>query len=1353
MTRSLTLRVAALVILFVTGLPAAAGPAVAPDAPPRPAAAAQSAAPGQQIDSDGTLADLPFLRNGHTAVYDDVGNRILLFGGWNGQSYFNDLWALDPTVGSEAWARIDPAGSLPPARGQHSAILDSWNHRMIVFGGRGRLQGFNDVWALDLTAGAEAWTELTPSGAPPSPRRWHTAIYDHNNQRMIVFGGSSGGDVLAETWALDLSTPGAEAWTELDLGISIPSPRAQHSAVYDQPNQRMILFGGFTAGTPLNDVWELDLTLGGEVWTQMGPAGTFPAIRRGHSAVIDHLGHMLVLGGAGTTAFYNDLWRLELTAGAEQWVQLSPGGTLPSGRAWHSATMSSGAYRMFVLGGRGMGQGGGMQWVFDPSGLVWSPLAASLPVWWQGGGGLQGGQTLATVKPQVTLALEDARPDTVVNLMRGTEVWFTVRIATASSTYKNDIDVILDVDMYKIDILKAGTRQNDADDVVNWVTPDDLGAGRYQINNVDLLWDNGDAEYNTQVIFRGTVKTDAAEGTTPIDVDAFGTNWLNHLTDDTTARIYKDPQAWIVTNRRRLYVEFVNADVSNLLAEVFEQAQGAGYNDNPTAVVLYADRYHPSLRDWDNTNVDYTTPSSANLMANTLDDWLDTRGVTPEYLLIVGDDNILPRYRKHDYALVCGDGPCAEIDHPTCYGEEPVCNSLVAHNYFMTDNPYGDIAGGTDWQEGDLEIAVGRIVGIDPIDMQRFLENSANGPTSRVHKAILASGGEDHNDLWMPGDDNDAHDILKYALGYTMDEGLIDTGPTKDDVVDAIEAGFNVMVAAGHGEMDDWIAPGGKGSYPDAHLFSFDMDTYDSYGRIPTHRPFFLFQACRVGLSYTDGWNSWGPPYNDDSMVYALANLGASAVIASSGLSYGCFDPNCALDGEVLTNEFWLSAYAYPDRSDPLGWALMQTKDLFTITDDFSRKTVQSFTYFGVPWIRLPGAGQSVKGGALPIPADTASSGWSRPAQAGIDATYVITTHVDASTYAISTTAAGWNLIEVQGLTQRLASGAVTLPKAGLQLLLPLSATVTSLAFTPTDGITLTGLDIPTLYAGEPISGGLRGGFAATLDGLHPVTATWQPRMLDTHQLVIVQVIPVTYDATADEAVLYRSVDVAITYDTPRTVALTFYDTNQVHYLPGEAITATARIINAGDVTETVTGTLILQDAAGHVVGFRGSGPRQVPAGGSYDLVLGWSGALEEDAYSARLLIWQAGQVVAGAGREVYVYSGQIAAVGVPNLAWAGTAYSLTVTFDNLGSGPTIAVGSVAIYDAGGSMVGFLPPQTVAVTGTMSATMSFSWTPPRSGTYVASAVVMAGGQEYGPVAETFTAGYKAYLPVVLKANP
>ena len=96
--------------------------------------------------------------------------------------------ALAPGAADGAWDVL-----VVPARSGHSAIYDPVRDRMVVFGGysgTGYTYFLNDVWVLSL-AGMPAWTQLTPTGTPPSARYGHSAIYDPVRDRMVVFGGGS----------------------------------------------------------------------------------------------------------------------------------------------------------------------------------------------------------------------------------------------------------------------------------------------------------------------------------------------------------------------------------------------------------------------------------------------------------------------------------------------------------------------------------------------------------------------------------------------------------------------------------------------------------------------------------------------------------------------------------------------------------------------------------------------------------------------------------------------------------------------------------------------------------------------------------------------------------------------------------------------------------------------------------------------------------------------------------------------------------------------------------------------------------------------------------------------------------
>ena len=128
---------------------------------------------------------------------------MVVFGGVDGSTYRNDAWALSLS-GSPAWSALAPAGTLPSARYWHTAIYDPVRDRMVVFGGLASSSLRNDVWALSL-AGSPAWSALAPAGSLPHARYRHTATYDPVRDRMVVFGGDGGNGYRDDVWALGWS--------------------------------------------------------------------------------------------------------------------------------------------------------------------------------------------------------------------------------------------------------------------------------------------------------------------------------------------------------------------------------------------------------------------------------------------------------------------------------------------------------------------------------------------------------------------------------------------------------------------------------------------------------------------------------------------------------------------------------------------------------------------------------------------------------------------------------------------------------------------------------------------------------------------------------------------------------------------------------------------------------------------------------------------------------------------------------------------------------------------------------------------------------------------------------------------
>jgi hypothetical protein len=192
----------------------------------------------------------PAPRATHAMVYDPVGGKAILFGGFDGISYYNDTWAYDPAANT--WTNLLPAEPRPAARDSQALAYDADNKVMILFGGWSTQREFQDTWAYDPAD--SVWTDLAPAGEIPSFRALAQMVYDPRAERMVIFGGGSGTDAYDGTWHFDVA---AKRWSMADLTGRSPSARTGYAMVYDPTGQRVVLFGGSDGSTFFNDLWIL----------------------------------------------------------------------------------------------------------------------------------------------------------------------------------------------------------------------------------------------------------------------------------------------------------------------------------------------------------------------------------------------------------------------------------------------------------------------------------------------------------------------------------------------------------------------------------------------------------------------------------------------------------------------------------------------------------------------------------------------------------------------------------------------------------------------------------------------------------------------------------------------------------------------------------------------------------------------------------------------------------------------------------------------------------------------------------------------------------------------------------------
>lgn len=322
------------------------------------------------------------------AAFDPVRDRVAMFGGLGSGGTVQNSLAFLATGAVPAWsipASPSAAEETPIGRWGACMAFDTRktpNGRVVLFGGGNTGTRYNDVWWIDPAASTPAWKRMAPTGTPPAPRMLATAVYDGTPglERMIVFGGITVAGPVNDLWVLDLSVPGSETWTEW-VASGSPSARSQNVMVLDRtsPIPRILIHGGYGAAGRLGDVWQL--TLSPLTWSQLVPAaGPAPQARYGHGGSYDVAGNRLILfHGETASGRMSDVWALDLTT--LSWADKTPLiGAAPAARFHSARAATSSGTTVYVHGGYSSAPQSDL-WRLDvPSGPglgVWTQLAPS----------------------------------------------------------------------------------------------------------------------------------------------------------------------------------------------------------------------------------------------------------------------------------------------------------------------------------------------------------------------------------------------------------------------------------------------------------------------------------------------------------------------------------------------------------------------------------------------------------------------------------------------------------------------------------------------------------------------------------------------------------------------------------------------------------------------------------------------------------------------------------------------------------------------------------------------------------------------------------------------------------------
>jgi Kelch motif len=214
-------------------------------------------------------------------AYDPADGYVVLWGGQNASTQFNDTWTF---VGGQ-WSLLDVgegAASAPPPASESSMAYDAVDGYLVLFGGSTCPQYcatfYFEQYTWEFAAGL--WTNVTPRilSAANSPPRTAGAemTFDSEDGYLLLFDGIQEFGIVivtedAATWSFSNG-----AWKNLTSSTTgAPPPVSFGGLVDDTYDGYPVLWGGydFHTSTSEDETWEYT----GTAWTELSPVVSPPA--------------------------------------------------------------------------------------------------------------------------------------------------------------------------------------------------------------------------------------------------------------------------------------------------------------------------------------------------------------------------------------------------------------------------------------------------------------------------------------------------------------------------------------------------------------------------------------------------------------------------------------------------------------------------------------------------------------------------------------------------------------------------------------------------------------------------------------------------------------------------------------------------------------------------------------------------------------------------------------------------------------------------------------------------------------------------------------------------------------------
>lgn len=227
-------------------------------------------------------------------------NSLYYYGGISKEALCKDeLWKFD--IESGKWNKVETSGEKPDGLMEHTTVM--YNDELYLFGGH--TSGiFNDK-LYKFNPKSRMWKIVQCTGNIPSPRSGHTCVV--SDDCMYIIGGIWFEQVMNSVYYNDIYCFKFKTreWTKINLSNTSFIPREKH--ISELIGDNIIIYGGLTyQNTLLNDLWMFNIKEN-TLERQLNIHGYIPTPRHSSASTIFN-DKMLIYGGASLTTYLNDIY-------------------------------------------------------------------------------------------------------------------------------------------------------------------------------------------------------------------------------------------------------------------------------------------------------------------------------------------------------------------------------------------------------------------------------------------------------------------------------------------------------------------------------------------------------------------------------------------------------------------------------------------------------------------------------------------------------------------------------------------------------------------------------------------------------------------------------------------------------------------------------------------------------------------------------------------------------------------------------------------------------------------------------------------------------------------------------------